>query len=43
MVGCAIEGGFNGKPDEKSKPLLRLDTAGRNLLFSYPTAELAIT
>ena len=28
MVGCSVEGGFNGKPDEKSKPLLNLDTTG---------------
>ena len=38
MVGCSIEGGFNGKPDEKSKPLLRLDTAGINLWFVYSAA-----
>ena len=29
MVGCSIEGGFNGKPDEKSKQLLSLDTTGK--------------
>ena len=34
MVGCAVEGGFNGKPDEKSKPLLNLDTTGEYLNFS---------
>ena len=40
MVGCAIEGVFNGKPDEKSKPLLSLDTTGKCKLPLNKTALL---
>jgi len=35
MVGCAIEGHFNGKPEENSKHLFQLDKMGKCLLQPF--------